>query len=414
MIERNILCIDLKSFFASVECVERGLDPFTTALVVADTRYNKGAITLAVTPYLKKMGVKSRGRVYELPKNIKIIYALPRMNLYYKKSKEVVNIFLNYVHKNDLHVYSIDESFLDVTDYLKLYKKTDIELASEILNKIYEKLSLTATCGIGPNMLLAKVAMDTEAKKNSTFIAKWTYDDVKTKLHALTPLSKMWGIGSKLESKLNNLGIYKIKDINKYSKEFYRKRFGVIGEELFYHANGIDTSKVQDYNNIQVKNKSYSISQVLYKDYNIEEATLIIREMCFSLAKRLRYNNKTTSLISFGVAYSKEFNKYFYHSRKINNKLDNENDIYNECISIYENYIEDLPIRKIMISLSKLEDKKYIQLNLFSTYEKIKTDNKYYKVIDEINEKFGDNSLLKASSLLENSTIKIRNTKMRS
>ncbi len=414
MIERNILCIDLKSFFASVECVERGLDPFTTALVVADTRYNKGAITLAVTPYLKKIGVKSRGRVYELPKNIKIIYALPRMNLYYKKSKEVVNIFLNYVHKNDLHVYSIDESFLDVTDYLKLYKKTDIELASEILNKIYEKLSLTATCGIGPNMLLAKVAMDTEAKKNSTFIAKWTYDDVKTKLHALTPLSKMWGIGSKLESKLNNLGIYKIKDINKYSKEFYRKRFGVIGEELFYHANGIDTSKVQDYNNIQVKNKSYSISQVLYKDYNIEEATLIIREMCFSLAKRLRYNNKTTSLISFGVAYSKEFNKYFYHSRKINNKLDNENDIYNECISIYENYIEDLPIRKIMISLSKLEDKKYIQLNLFSTYEKIKTDNKYYKVIDEINEKFGDNSLLKASSLLENSTIKIRNTKMRS
>jgi DNA polymerase V len=414
MIERNILCIDLKSFFASIECVERGLDPFTTALVVADTRYNKGAITLAVTPYLKKMGVKSRGRVYELPKNIKIIYALPRMNLYYKKSKEVVNIFLNYVHKNDLHVYSIDESFLDVTDYLKLYKKTDIELASEILNKIYEKLSLTATCGIGPNMLLAKVAMDTEAKKNSTFIAKWTYDDVKTKLHALTPLSKMWGIGSKLESKLNNLGIYKIKDINKYSKEFYRKRFGVIGEELFYHANGIDTSKVQDYNNIQVKNKSYGISQVLYKDYNIEEATLIIREMCFSLAKRLRYNNKTTSLISFGVAYSKEFNKYFYHSRKINNKLDNENDIYNECISIYENYIEDLPIRKIMISLSKLEDKKYIQLNLFSTYEKIKTDNKYYKVIDEINEKFGDNSLLKASSLLENSTIKIRNTKMRS
>ena len=124
MIERNILCIDLKSFFASVECVERGLDPFTTALVVADTRYNKGAITLAVTPYLKKIGVKSRGRVYELPKNIKIIYALPRMNLYYKKSKEVVNIFLNYVHKNDLHVYSIDESFLDVTDYLKLYKKT--------------------------------------------------------------------------------------------------------------------------------------------------------------------------------------------------------------------------------------------------------------------------------------------------
>ena len=412
MNERNILCIDLKSFFASCECIERGLDPFKTPLVVADTRHGNGAITLAVTPYLKKFGVKSRGRCYELPKNIKIIYAMPRMNLYLKKSKEIVGIYLNYVHKDDVHVYSIDEAFLDVTDYLKLYKKTDVELAKCILNEIKEKTSLTATCGIGPNMLLAKVAMDIEAKHNENNMAKWTYDDVKTKLHSITPLSEMWGIGKRLEAKLNNLGIYKIGDINKYSKDFYKKRFGIIGEELYMHANGIDDSKVKDYNNIMPKNKSYGLSQVLYKDYNTENTKLIIKEMCSCLARRLRSNKKTTSEIGFGIVYSKEINKYFYHSRKLNSKIDDENDIYNECLSIYENYVEDLPIRKVMISLSKLEDKKYIQLSLFNDFKEVKTNNNYYNAIDEIQKKFGDNSLLKASSLLENSTIKIRNTKV--
>ena len=412
MNERNILCIDLKSFFASVECVERNLDPFKTPLVVADIRHGNGAITLAVTPYLKKFGVKSRGRCYELPKNIKIIYALPRMNLYLKKSKEIIGIYLNYVHKDDIHVYSIDEAFLDVTDYLKLYKKTDIELAEDILNEIKEKTSLTATCGMGPNMFLAKVSMDIEAKHNDNFIAKWTYDDVKTKLHSISPLSEMWGIGKRLEIKLNNLGIYKIGDMNKYPIEFYKKRFGVIGEELYLHANGIDDSKVKDYNNIYIKNKSYGLSQVLYKDYNIENTKLIISEMCSSLAKRLRNSKKTTGLIGFGIVYSRELNKYFYHSRKLNGQIDNENDIYNECLSIYENYIEDLPIRKVIISLSNLEEKKYIQLNLFSNFKEIKEKDKYYKVIDEIQSKFGNNSLLKASSLLENSTIKIRNTKV--
>ena len=168
----NILSIDLKSFFASCECIARGLDPFSTPLVVANPNQGGGAITLAVTPYLKKQGVPSRGRIFEIPKNIKYKIVPPRMNYYVAMSKKVIGVYLQYVAKEDLHVYSIDECFLDVTHYLKLYKKTDYELAEEILKEITKQTGLTATCGIGPNILLAKIAMDTEAKKYKNGIAK--------------------------------------------------------------------------------------------------------------------------------------------------------------------------------------------------------------------------------------------------
>ena len=216
-IKRNIICIDLKSFFASCECIERKLNPFTTPLVVAEPNRN-GAITLAVTPYMKKLGVKSRGRIYEIPKSIKYITARPRMSLYIKKSKEVVSIYLEYVSQEDLHIYSIDECFLDVTEYMKLYKKTTKEIAKDILNRIKQKTGLYATAGIGPNLLLAKVSMDIEAKNISSFIAEWTYDDIEKKLWNICPLSNMWGIGTRMEKKLNDMGLKTIGDIAKYDK----------------------------------------------------------------------------------------------------------------------------------------------------------------------------------------------------
>ena len=142
-----------------------------------------------------------------------------------EKSKEVVSIYLDYVAPEDLHIYSVDECFLDVTDYLKLYKKTDYELAEEILKTVEEKTGLTATCGIGPNLLLAKVAMDTEAKKYKNGIAKWTYDDIPEKLWPITPLSKMWGIGPRMEKKLNNLNIYTIKELANFDKNILKDNF---------------------------------------------------------------------------------------------------------------------------------------------------------------------------------------------
>ena len=164
------LCIDLKTFYASVECVERGLDPFNTNLVVADPSRGNGAICLAVTPKMKMLGVKNRCRIYEIPKNIKYIIALPRMKKYIEYSANIYEIYLKYFSEEDIHVYSIDEAFMDVTKYLKLYKLAPEELAQKIMKDIFKTYGITATAGIGTNMYLAKVALDITAKHNSNNI----------------------------------------------------------------------------------------------------------------------------------------------------------------------------------------------------------------------------------------------------
>ncbi len=411
MEDRHILCIDLKSFFASCECVDKGLDPFNYPLVVANPNQGGGAITLAVTPYLKAQGVPSRGRIYEIPKNIKYEIAKPRMSLYIKKSEEVVNIYLSYVAKEDLHIYSIDECFLDVTHYLKLYKKTDYELALDILKTVYDKTGLTATCGIGSNMLLAKVSMDIEAKHNKDCIAKWTKDDVQTKLWNISPLSKMWGIGSHMEVNLNKMGIYSIKDLALTPKNILKDKFGIIGEELWEHANGIDDSVISEFH-YAPKSHSYSHSQVLFKDYNANNIKIIISEMVEVLTARLRKNNKQCMVIGFGIGYSKNEGGGFYHSIKLDAPTDNTNEITKICNLMFDQYYNNLPIRKVSISCGGICSKQGVQLNLFSEYKNIKETENLEKTIDQIKERFGKNSILKASNLLEDSTAIARNGKI--
>jgi len=409
---RNILCIDLKSFFASCECVERNLDPFTTPLVVCNPERN-GSITLAVTPYLKAKGIPSRGRAYNLPKDMNIIKVPPRMKLYQKKSKEVINIYLKYVSIEDLYIYSIDECFLDVTSYLKLYKLTDYELAKVIIKDIYDETGLTVTAGIGPNMLLAKVAMDIEAKHVKDNISKWTYDDVKTKLWKIKPLSKMWSIGSGLEKKLNALGLYTIEDVAKYDKNKLIKKFGVIGSDLWNHCNGIDTSIVSELNKIDTKEKSYSRSQILYKDYYGYNIPIILYETLNILCKELRKNRNLTSVISLGIKYSLSIGGSFHHSMKIDNPTDDINKLFDYIMYIFDRYYHDnLPIRQISIALSGFIDNSRIQLNLFEEYNDIENKKNMNNIIDEMKEKYGLNIILPASSLLNDSTIKERNTKI--
>ena len=406
MRERVIMSIDLKSFFASCECVNRGLDPFSTPLVVADTSRGNGAMTLAVTPYLRSKGVNSRSRVFELPKNIKIIFAKPRMKLYETYSEKVREIFKSFISEEDIHIYSIDEVFMDVTDYLKYYKMTDIELAKTIMKTIKDKTGLTSTCGIGPNIFLSKVAMDVEAKHNKEFIAKWTFNDIETKLWNLEPLSTVWGIGKNTEKKLNNLGIKKVKDINNYTRDFYIKRFGnVAGNDIWCKANGIDFTTIKDLNE-RTRDKSISMSQILYRDYSKEEAILIVKEMNDMLSKKLRRMNKTTKLVYLGINYSRDLCKRFKETILLNESEDIPERIYEVLEYIYYKNIENLPIRKVTIAYSKLSDKKCTQLSLFEN--NIIENDEYHKAIDKINERFGGTSLLRASSLLKNSTIKKR------
>lgn len=411
LLNRNILCIDLKSFFASCECIERNLDPFSYPLVVANPNQGGGAITLAVTPYLKKQGVKSRGRIYEIPKNIKYEIAKPRMSLYINKSKEVINIYLDYVAKEDLHIYSVDEAFLDVTNYLKLYKKTDYELGLDILNTIRKKTGLTATCGIGPNMFLAKVAMDIESKHNDDNIAKWTYDDVEKKLWNITNLTDVWGIGPRMEKNLKKIGIRTIKDLACYSPGKLKDKFGIIGLELWNHANGIDLAVISN-SNIPTRSKSYSISQILFKDYTDKNIKIIITEMVDTLTRRLRLNNKNCSTIGLGIGYSKDVGGSFYHNIKIDVPTDSSKIILKYCNLIFDKFYDDLPIRKVSICCGNISDKKGIQLNLFDCYENMLNEISINNAIDNINLRFGKNSILRASSLTSDSTIIERNKKI--
>ena len=410
---RHILCIDLKSFFASCECIERGLDPFKYPLVVANPNQGDGAITLAVTPYLKKQGVKSRGRLYEIPRNIKYTIAKPRMNLYTTKSKEVISVYLDFVSEEDLHVYSIDECFLDITNYLKLYNKSDVEIAKDILNKIYKQCGLTATCGIGPNMLLAKIAMDIEAKHTPDNIAKWTYHDIETKLWKISPLSEMWGIGSRMEKNLNKLGIYTVGDLANTNKLLLKDKFGIMGLEMWNHANGIDTSVISDFKKLS-KSESYSHSQVLFKDYFDDNIKLIISEMVDVLTTRLRNNNKLTKCVGLGIGYSKDITGGFFHQIKLERAIDYGDEILKNCLIIFDKYYEGLPIRKVTISCGMLEKKENVQLNLFEDLKEsndLDKDHNINVVIDEIKNKFGKNSVLKATNLLSDSTAIERNKK---
>lgn len=410
-LEKNILCIDLKSFFASCECLERKLDPFSFPLVVANPNQGKGAITLAVSPYLKKQGVKSRGRLFEIPNNIKYKIVPPRMSLYIAKSKEVINVYLDFISQEDLHIYSIDECFLDVTNYLKLYKKTDKQLAIDILNAIKNKTGLTATCGIGPNMLLAKVSMDIEAKHNQDCIAKWTYDDISQKLWKISPLSEMWGIGKRMEQNLNKMNIYNIYDLAHYNPGILKDKFGIMGIELWNHANGIDTSVISDFK-IPPKDKSYSHSQVLFKDYNEDNIRIIIMEMAEVLTARLRKNHKQCRIIGFGIGYSQHVGGGFYHSIKLDVPTDSTKELIKFCNIIFDRYYEFLPIRKVTISCGSICPKTGIQLNLFESIDSIQTEESLNDTIDQIRERFGKNSLLKASSLLSDSTAIERNKKI--
>ena len=408
MMKRNIIAIDMKSFYATCECIDRGLDPYTTPLVVAEPNRN-GAMTLAVTPYMKSLGVSGRTRIYEIPSNIKFITAPPRMDYYIKMSKKVVSIYQEYVDIKDIHIYSIDECFLDVTDYLKLYKKSDYELTIEIMDKIKKETGLISTGGIGPNLLIAKIAMDIEAKHTKDNIAKWTYEDIETKFWPITPLSKFWGIGRRMEKNLNDMGLYKIGDIANYDKAKLKKKFGIIGEELYEHANGIDYSRISDFNR-RSKEQSYGHSQVLYKDYNIDNIKLIIREMIDVLTARLRRHKKKTTVIGFGLNYSKTYGGGFYHSKKIGRPTNDSKYIYEIILSMLERFYEDYPIRKVSINFAGLVDNNIEQLNLFENYENISKKENINKAIDDIKEKYGKNSILKASSLLKDSTAKERPT----
>jgi len=401
--KRTILAIDLKCFYAFVECVDRNLDPFTTPLVVCDTTRGNGTIILAVSPYLKSLGIPSRLRKYDFDK-YKIpncIYAMPRMEHYIKKSCDVIKIYLNYVKYEDLHIYSIDEALLDITNYLKGRGLTDIEFGKAIINEVYQKTKLVVCGGIGENLFMAKACMDLDGKKQKDFIAKWTIDDIKEKLWPISPLSKMWSIGINMERRLNKLGLYKVGDIANYNPFILKKVFGIKGEELYLHANGYDFSIIS--NKVEQDPKSFSIGQTLFFDADYNQTITNIFLMGEELATRLIKKGMYIQSLGVYLGSSNEDLPSFSNSL-VTPCVQTTSEIHALLKQLLKCCPKKLSIRSLYIVGGNLTKGKYIQTTLFGDEEKKKKEKALDLAMIDIRNKFGSTSVIKCSALLEKST----------
>ena len=406
MERRVITVIDLKAFYSYVECLDRGLDPWSTPLVVADKERGTNTIVLSVSPYLKKRGIPSRCRIKELPRRYKYIYAVPRMERYLEKSAEVVNVLYSFVSEEDVHVYSIDEAFVDLTSYLKYYNKSPIEMVTTIINRIKEITGLQATAGIGDNFFLAKAALDIYAKKEKNGIATVSSNEIKEKLWPITPLNKMWGIGSRMEIRLNQLGLFTVKDIATSNLEFLQSKFGVMGEQLWRHANGMDDADIHE--EYVPKERSLSLGQVLFRDYNKNEMLTIIREMTDDLSSRMRSQRKKAHVVSLFIGYSKDLGG-FARRMTLPFATDDTHYLLDGILEIYYRYIKDLPIRRVSLCFGGLTTSSFQQLCLFEDEKEQIKRHDLQIALDTLHSKYGKNSILRASALLEESTIRERN-----
>ena len=411
--QRCYYVIDMKSFFASVECAERGLDPETTNLVVADLRRGKNTVCLAVSPSMKKLGIKNRCRLFEIPKEIEYITAIPRMNKYISYAAEIYSIYLNYFSKDDIHVYSIDECFIDVTDYLKLYKYRAVDFAKKLMKEIYEKLHIPSTCGIGTNLFLAKIALDITAKKNPNKIGYLTEEKFKKELWYHEPLSDFWGISYGTISRLAKFKIKNMHDIATYNEDALYKEFGINAELLIDHSNGIETCLMSDIKNYTSKSRSISNSQILPFNYNINDATIVFEEMLQEGCYRLIYENQLATNLSILVGYGNEKRQSSKGSIKFTSVTNLYSQILPQALSLFKKTVDPaLPIRRITYSFNNLVPDKFEQLDFFTDYKKVQKEKKLSNSIIEIKKHFGKNAILKALDFEHNATQIERNTQV--
>ena len=400
---RDILCIDIKSFFASVESVKRHIHPLESYIVVMSNPDLEGGLVLASSPRVKKeYGIRTGSRRFEIPKNSKIQIVEPRMALYIKVNMMINQIFKEFVSDEDIHIYSIDESFLDVTHSHALYGSTE-EIARKIQIRIFQKLKLITAIGIGDNPLLAKLALDNEAKKNRSQIANWHYEDVQKKLWNISPITEMWGIGGNTARNLYKLGIDSVYSLSQYNVNSLKKIHGVIGEQLFYHAHGIDQTILSE--KYVPKSRGYGKSQILKRDYtNQYEIEVVIREMADEISARLRKHKAETGVVHLSIDYSREIlDKGFSQQMKVFPTSSNTK-IIETCLQIFRNNYTDQPVRQISIRCGKIDYKKELQLNLFEPPEKTIHNEELETVVDKIREKYGFTSLVHASSLTKGGT----------
>lgn len=408
---REIICIDLKSFYASVECVERDLDPFKTNLVVADPTRGSGTVCLAVSPKMKMLGVKNRCRVFEIPQNIRYIKAKPRMSKYIEYSANIYSIYLKYVSKDDIHVYSIDEAFLDVTEYLKIYKMNSLQLAKNIITEIYNTYKITATAGVGTNLYLAKIALDILAKHNVNNIGYLDEERYKEYLWHHRPLSDFWQIGKGIEKRLNKLRIYDMYDLahSNYNKLY--KEFGINAELLIDHAYGRESCTISDIKSYNPKSNSISTNQVLFEDYSWDKARLVLKEMVEVKSLELIEKGVVTDIINLYIGYSKDCIKATGGKLRLPLKTNVYSQLLKGFLILYDKTTSmEYKIRRIGISFENIQAEENIQLNFFVDDMKLLKEKKVENAILNIKNEMGKNCILRGMSFEDGATAKLRNT----
>lgn len=411
MKDRTYFCIDLKSFYASVECVERGLDALKTRLVVADPERSEKTICLAVSPAMKEAGVHNRCRVFEIPEHLDYIMAPPRMQLYIDYSAKIYSIYLKYVAKEDIHVYSIDEAFFDVTDYLEMYQMSARELALTIMQDILSQTGITATCGIGTNLYLAKVALDILAKHAPDFIGMLDEEGYRRELWDYRPLTDFWRIGRGIAARLESFGIYTMKDLAEAEEDRLYRAFGVDAELLIDHAYGREITTIRDIKMYRPKNNSISSGQVLSRDYGFEEGCLIVKEMTDLLCLELVDKGLITQQVHLYVGYS---NRVEMSGAKGHVNLQTAGSSAKMMLpyveKLYREIVRpDIPIRRITLTFADVTDETYRQYDLFYDAEELEREKKMQKAMLSIKKKFGNNAILKGMNLQDGATTRERN-----
>lgn len=461
--ERTYVCIDLKCFYASVECRERGLDPMTARLVVADPQRTSKTICLAVSPAMKALGVPGRCRVFEIPGNIEYIMAPPRMKLYMEYSSRVYSVYLKYIAPEDIHVYSIDEIFMDVTDYLHAYGMTARALAGEIIQEIYRQTGITATAGIGTNLYLCKVALDIVAKRvepdqNGVRIAVLDEMSYREILWDHRPLTDFWRVGHGYARKLEANGLFTMGDIARcsagketdyYNEELLYKLFGINAELLIDHAWGWEPCTIGDIKAYKPESSSVGSGQVLQCPYDFQKARLVVQEMTDLLVLDLVEKRLVTDQIVLTVGYDienvknprpggayqgeitmdrygRKVPRHAHGTANLGRQTSSTRLVTEAVMGLYDRIVDrKLLVRRINMAANHVVGEEasgseaYGQMNLFSDYglasdvreeeAALEREKKMQLAMLEIKKKFGKNAILKGMNLEEGAMTRERN-----
>lgn len=412
-------CIDLKSFYASVECVERGLDPFSTNLVVADPDREEATICLAITPAMKALGIKNRCRVFEIPKGVRYIMAKPRMRLYMERAADIFSIYLRYISPDDIHVYSIDECFIDLTPYLKLYKTTPKRLVRMLMDAVFRDTGITATAGIGTNLFLAKVALDITAKKSPDglgFLDNARFLD--TVAHH-RPITDIWNIGHGTAARLERYGVYDLAGAARLPEKTLYREFGVNAEYLIDHAHGLEPCTIAEIKAYKPRATSLSNSQVLFEPYSFEEAKIILKEMVEASVLDIIARRLATNSVSLSVGYNRSRSpdrrivtepRNTGGSMRLSDYTNSLKELTGYFIQIYDRSTSrDIPIRNLAIGLGNLADESYIEGDMFTDAEKRERERALLGAVVDIKERFGKNAIVKGISFEPKATARARN-----